>query len=256
MANPFQTPPNEQSFSSLIDDAILATGKPGSLLAAIQHANLCIRECQGLGLFARDLDEDTLTVDTDPPFTWTRPPYFRTLRTVKYNKYINGSNCPREKIFPKFLMPGKIQKEERYYFYAADDYYAFNGVCNGDTIDIATYYWATPLSYYAQLGANTNIFPGGPYPTRLAYYDIDAGQWMYLVGTEYETTTGNPTTDASYQALSSNWLTTDWRPLILSGTKAKIWNSVGDPRGNVEYSLYKQNQTLLRNTTGREAEGF
>lgn len=256
MANPFQTPPNEQSFSSLIDDAVLATGKPGSLISVIQQANLTIRECQGLGLFARDMVEDTLTVDVTP-FTWNRPPFFRKLRTANYSKTSNGiDGCYTR--WPKFLMPGKIQNNERDYFYAADNYFVFNGVCLGELVNTATYYWSAPLQYFGLLGQNTVQYPGGPYNTRLAYFDLDTMIWMYLnaAGNGYVTTTGNPVTDASYQALSTNWLISDWRQLILSGTKAKVFGSSGDSRAAIEYSLYKQTQAELRITSGLEADGF
>jgi hypothetical protein len=258
MAGIFQTPPNEQSFSSLIDDAILATGRPNALISAIQHANLCVRECQGLSLFAQDLVEDQLSVGSTVPYIWNRPAFFRKLRTAEYGYNDPTSGHLRNKRYPKFLLPGKIQKEHCDYFYAASNYFVFSGVHTGDVINTATYYWSIPLAYYALAGAATELFPGGPYSTRLAYFDTILMQWMYLQvdGTTYAATTGDPAVDEQYRNLSANWLSSDWRALILSGTKAKIWNSVGDARGNVEYSLYKQVQQELRISSGYEAEGF
>lgn len=256
MATPFQTPPNEQSFSSLIDDAVLATGKPGSLVGIVQQANLTIRECQGLGLFARDLIEDELAVGA-VPFTWSRPALFRKLRTAKYGS-TDAAGSRYNTRYPKMLLPGKIQRGECDYFYAADDYFVFVGVFIGDIIGTATYYWAKPLQYFALLGQSTTQYPGGPYQIRPAYYDLNTDLWMYLNTAQdgYVTTTGDVNIDAARRALVSNWLVIDWKPLILSGTKAKVWGSTGDPRATIEYSLYKQVQGELRITSGYEGEGF
>jgi hypothetical protein len=251
MVLPFQTPPNEQSFSSLIDEAILATGKPGSLINAVQYARLTVRECQSFGLFARDLVEDQVLIaaDDDIPFTWDRPTNFRRIRTVKYT-----NAC----YYPKLRLPGKIQHGEDRYFYAADDYFVFAGAGAGETLGLAYYKWLKGLSYYAQLGAITTQFPGGPYAIRPAYYDTNEEEWYYLNADEtaYVTTLGDAAEELARRLLTTNWLVTEWRDLILSGIKAKIWNNTGDPRGAVEYSAYKQTQTLLRNTVGYEAEGF
>lgn len=251
MANPFQTPDTEKSFSGLIDAAIMATGKPGSLIYAVQAANLTIRECQAMGLFARDLIEDTL-IPTDPTSTtyvWTRPVNFRKLRTAKYTV---------SRVYPDFILPGKKQAHQCEYFYAADNYFVFSGVPANDTIDIATYYWSTRLAYYGQLGIDTSIFPGGPYQTRPAFYDELLGIWQYLNsdGSEYVDTTGDPDTDAALQKVVSNWLTQDWYDLVLSGTKEKVWRSTGDARGPVEFSSYQTSKKLLQTTSGYEAEGF
>lgn len=274
MANPFITPPNQKCFSALVDDAVLATGKPGSLVSVVQQMNLTIRETQGLGLFARDLREwelcvvDTTPV-TPPPYQvqlmghhviWNRPRFFRKLRTVEYRGATNmdssGNWHRRERIYPDFALPGKIQKSKFEYFYSADDYFVFNGLYCNTEIKLALYRWSQPLSYYAQSGVNTSQFPGGPYDTRLAYYDTLLEQWMYWTGSAYATTTGSTTTDESYRKLSTNWLIADWSTLILSGTKAKVWGSAGDPRGPVEFSLYKALQRELQLTSGYEAEGF
>jgi hypothetical protein len=250
MVQPFQTPPNEQSFSGLIDAAILATGKPNQLIAAVQFANLVVRECQALGLFARDLIEDGFSVtDGSQTVSLNRPPLFRSLRTVKYTN---------ANIYPELALPGKKQKNKTHYYYGVDNYFVFAGAPTGETIAYAMYYWQKPLGYYAQLGVNTSIFPGGPYTTRPAYYDLNEGIWKYLNSDEdaYVDTTGDPDEDIARQLLTGNWLTQDWYDLILSGTKTKIWNSAGDPRGNTEYSNYKQLQKTMQFSTAYEGEGF
>lgn len=250
MANPFQTPTNERSFSGLIDAAILATGRPQQLIAAVGFANMVVKECTALGLFARDMVEDGLAVvDGTAPVTMARPAYFRSLRTVKY---VN------KKVWPKLALPGRKQRDLSDFYYAVDNYFVFSGAGTGETIAMATYYWQKPLGYFGQLGVNTAIFPGGPYDTRPAFYDQDADIWMYLSadGTEYVTTTGDPNVDIARQKLSSNWMTLDWYDLVLSGTKSKMWTSAGDARGSTEYSVYKQFQKILQSSSAYESEDF
>lgn len=251
MALPFQTPVNEQSFSSLIDEAIMATGKPGQIISAVQFANLVIKECQALGLFAQDMLEEILAVPPGQtsPMTWTRPPRFKSLRTVKYSA---------ADVYPPLALPGKKQKNKTQYFYAADNYFVFSGAQAGETIKFATYYWQARLAYYGRLGVNTSLFPGAPYAVRPAYLDQDTGLWMYLNGTSdaYVTTLGDVTEEALRRTQATNWLVSDWRDLILSGTKTKMWNSSGDPRGNIEYGVYSKMQKTLQNTTAYEGEDF
>jgi hypothetical protein len=155
-------------------------------------------------------------------------------------------------------LPGRIQKDKEHYFYAADTYFVFAGVKDGETVKTATYYYAERLGYYGRLGQATSIFPGGPYDTRPAYYDLNQSAWVYLnsAGDGYVTTLNDPDEEELRRKKSTNWLVSDWRDLVLSGTKAKIWSGVGDPRGITEYSDYKQMQKLLANTVGYEGEGF
>lgn len=252
MANPFATPDNEQSFSSLIDDAVLATGKPMQLVNAVQYANLTVRECQALALFAPDLVEDQLLVPANQsgPYTWTVPTAtFRSLRTVKY------ANCC---VWPELILPGRKQKGKIHYFYRADNYFVFAGAGASETIKKATYSWRKRLGYYGRLGINTTLFPGGSYSIRPAYYDGDAEKWQYLNTAQdaYIDTTGDPVVDEARQLKATNWLFSDWRDLILSGIKTKIWNAAGDPRAATEYSVYKQTQKILQNTVSYEGEGF
>lgn len=253
MTSPFQTPTNEKSFSALIDNVILASGKPQSLISIVGFANATIRECQALGLFARDMIEDSVVVPSDNTtsyYTWTRDTKtFRSLRTVKY---LTAA------VYPELILPGKKQDGRTWFYYAADDYFVFNGVAAGETIAFAKYYWAKRLAYYAQLGVTTTAFPGGPYATRPAYYDETLEAWQYLNtdGNAYVSTTGDTAVDTARQLAAMNWLISDWYDVILSGTKAKIFNSSSDPRSAAEYSLYKQLQTSMRNTVGLEGEGF
>lgn len=252
MAAPFQTPQNEKSFSSLVDDVIRITGKPGSLIDIISYANSTIRECQSFGLIARDLVEDEIVsdaVDAETAFLWTRPAYFRELRTAKY---------PHSGVYPKFLLPGRVQKHEHEFFYAAQNYFAFAGVPSGCTVAIAYYTYAKPLLYYGQLGVATATFNGGPYDVRPAYYDLENDIWKYLNATSdgYVDTTGDAAEDLRRQLLTTNWVLAEWRELILSGTKSKVYTNAQDPRAPTEYSQYKQIQKLFIAANGLEATGF
>ncbi len=248
MATPFYTAPNEKSFSALIDAAVLATGKPQSLMNAVQYANLTIKECQSLGLFAPDLVEDVVTATQDN-YIWTRPFLFRRLRTVKYM----GSGR-----YPKLRLPGRYQKDEIHFYYSADNYFVFSGTSLNETLALAYYQWIYPLSYYAGLNQNTSLYSGGPYQTRQAFYDIEAFKWQYLntAGDGYVDTLGDPTLEETYQKRAMHWLVAQWYDMILSGTKAKIWGQAGDSRGPTEYSLYKQMQAAFRTTINYESEDF
>jgi len=255
MASPFKTPPNERSFSGLIDDVILQTGRAASLAAIVSHANMTIRECQAFGLFARDLVEESYLVDA-MPFIWARTPQLRKIRTVKY---VNNTMVSTDKnIFPKFLLPGKIQNGEDNYFYAAEDYYVFKGCDVGATLALACYYYARPLMYYARLGVSSDKYPSGPYSTRLAYFDLEANVWLYLNATNdaYDFTSGDADEDARRRKLVSHWLLEDWYEMIASGTRAKMFAGSGDARSTTEYAAYKAAQTLFRTSNGLEAEGF
>jgi len=243
---PFLTPANERSFSGLVDRAILETGKQFALLSAIQYANLTIRECQKLGLFAQDLIEDELETDA-VPFIWTRPANFRSIRSVKYTL---------QNVWPKLRLPGKVQHEKLHYFYGADDYFAFAGLIEGEPIAIAVYYYRKPLLYYGMLGTVTTGFQGGPYSIRPAYYDVEAEEWMYLnVGqTAYVDDLADDDEELLRRTNAMNWLLTDWWDVVLEGVKAKIFKQYNDPRASLSYSLYKEGQRMLQNLAGFEAE--
>lgn len=246
MANPFQNPQNERSFSAIVDGVVLETGRPDNFLTALQFTNLTIRECQSLGLFAQDRIEDQVIVAAIP-CVWTRPPYFRSLGAVKYS-------CG---VYPKLKLPGSQQADECYYYYAADDYFVFNGVTIGEKINLMMYMHSKPLMYYSRLGQDTSAFFGGPYPKRLAYFDIETDLWMYLNGTSdgYLTTLGDTVVEAARRKLSSNWLTKDWMDLISNGAKAKVFAQFGDTdRANRAFAAYKSTQKLLAMTVGFEAE--
>jgi hypothetical protein len=154
MAGPFQTPQNEKSFSGLCDQVILDTGRAGSLLSVVQYANATLQECHALALFHADLIEEQVAA-TATPFIWQyelSDYRLKKLRTCQYD------TC---KIYPKLKMPGRIQgnnssfNSDPYYYYAADDYYVFNGVSIGEYVNIAFWQWPQKFQYHPRLGATT-----------------------------------------------------------------------------------------------------
>lgn len=247
MPGPFQTPQNEKSFSGLIDQVLIDTGRPGSLLSAVQYGNATLLECHALGLFYQDLLEDQIPT-TAQPMIWAQDYRFRQLRTVQYNN---------TKEYPDMRLPGRAQQHTHYLFYAADDYFVFKGTHLGEMINLAYYRWPASFLYYTRLGA-TNVaqYPGGPYVTRPAYYDKHAG-WKYLNadGTAYVTTLNDPAAEAIARGLVMNWMLGKHYELIQEGTKNKIFNLFGDPRANGSFSLYKSMQSDLVKTTQYEGMG-
>jgi hypothetical protein len=246
---PFNTPLNERSFSGLIDRCVLETGKTQALLSAIQYANLTIRECQSLGLFAQDSVEDQVLATT-APFTWTRPNNLRSLRVVQYNT---------SKTYPKFRLPGRGKnRTEDSFFYASSGYFMFQGVIANELINYMAYMWCKPLVYAAFLGAVTTSYPGGPYPVREAYYNTTDETWYYLNddADAYVTTISDTAEELLRRNSAAHWLILDWFDLVLEGTKAKLFKQYNDERAIASYALYKQGQKILQNTSGAEVESF
>lgn len=244
MVNPFLTPQNERSFSAVIDAVVFETGRTANFLSVLGYANSTLRECQAMGLFAKDRVESIVYADA-VPFTYTRPPYFRSLGAVKYG-------CG---VYPKLKLPGQAQQNETWFFYAADDYYVFSGASLGEQVKLLSYFWFKPLMYYARLGVDSAGIQAGPYSTRLAYFDLSTDTWKYLVEGAYIGTTGNVDTDQAYRKASSNWMLDEWRDLITNGTKAKVFAAFGDTdRAQRAFALYKQEQAQFRLAIGLEAE--
>lgn len=246
MAAAFSTPPNEKSFSALIDQAVTEVGQAARFRTAVQYANLTIRECQTFGLFARDRLEEVYTADASP-FIWTRPRYFRSIYAARYLGHQIDVKCKQ---------PGSPQRDERFFFYAADDYYVFRGCAEGEQVALINYYWLKPLLYFGRLGSTTTGYPGGPYTTRTAFYDMLEDTWMYLnvSGDAYVTTLNDPDAEEIARKNSYHWMLESFYELILEGTKNKLFNIAGDPRAQPTYASYKAAQKLFINANAFEAE--
>lgn len=248
---PFLTPQNERSFSAMVDRIILETGRQQALLSVIQYVNLTVRECQALGLFARDLIEET-EVATANPHIFFRPRQsdygqYRSLRTAKYD-LLN--------YYPKMIRPGRAIEGKTAYYYAADNYYAFHGVSVGEDIQLASYYWAKPLRYFGRLGTTTTGYVGGPYTNRPAYLDIDTDTWMYLNAgqTAYVNDLADTDEEELRQRNALNWVLEDWWDVVGEGVKAKLFKAFKDERASAAYAAYSEGREILRNTVGIEAE--
>lgn len=243
---PFFTPQNERSFSALVDRVILETGREQAFLSVLQYVNLTVRECQALGLFARDLLEEEV-VATANPHILTRPRNWRSLRTVKYDTL---------SYYPKMVRPGRAIEKVSAYYYAADDYYAFHGVTVGESIFTAAYYWAKSLQYFAQLGTTTTGFQGGPYNIRPAYFDTYEEEWRYLNGaqTAYVDTLNDDDEEELRRRNSFNWVLDDWWDVVVEGVKAKLFKQYKDERAGAAYASYQNGQEIFKNTMAVEAE--
>lgn len=246
----FQTPDNERSFSSLVDQVIIETGQTAALRAVVQAANLTIRECQAVGLFAPDLLEEQVVTIAQPHIYFVLP----NLRRLRTAYYVTAA------VYPKLILPGRKMKldsmQEDYYFYRAQNYYAFMGAAVGETINIANYYWAQRLVYYARVGAPSNSYPGAPYSLRPAYWDDVQQAWLYLQANnvDYALTTTDLDGGIARQNAAMNWILFEWFDMISDGTKAKIFNLKGDARATASYAQYKANQETLRRSKSFEAE--
>lgn len=245
-AKPFLTPQNERSFSALVDRVVLETGREHALLSVLQYVNLTVRECQALGLFAKDLLEEEV-VATASPHIFTRPRNWRSLRTVKYDQL---------SYYPKMVRPGRAIEKVSAYYYAADDYYAFHGVTVGESIFTAAYYWAKPLQYFGLLGTITTGFQGGPYTIRPAYFNITDDLWYYLNAgqTAYVTSLGNLTEEALRRRNSFNWVLDEWWDVVVEGVKAKLFKQYKDERAPAAYAAYQNGLEIFKNTMVVEAE--
>lgn len=213
------------TFSAAVDDVVNRSGRPDRKIDIISFVRTSIRECQvnpsGVAKFFRnDLTEDTLISDGSS-YIWTYPRRFRYLRTVRYNIVDQRGN----KIYPKEKLPGKSQLLEDYYYYGGPGYFAFSGVSNGLSIDVAYYSFLKKLAYYEV--AN-----------RPATFSLETDSWTYLTAT-------SDSEKATAELLVTNWLLTDYYDLIVEGALAKVLKVIGDERSRSSYALYKELQTNL-----------
>lgn len=218
-------------YSELVDDAVARSGRLDRIADIKSYANAVAREVQLLGLCAKDLVEDTLTASvatSGQAYVYTRPGLLRYLRTVYY---------PAAAIWPKFILPGKIQDNVFYFYYAAANYYAFKGLEDGQLVNLAYYVFAPKLDYYA---------PGA----RPASYDPITDTFTYL------DPTWTPDQQALAQYQSMNWIFRDWYDYALEGVLAKLYKAVGDDlRQRSSYALWAQYKPQIESVEGFESLG-
>lgn len=212
------------TFSQVVDNVLKRGGRPARGLDAQAYVRASIRECQALAVFARDLIEDQFNTDGNDPYIWTRP---ATLRIVKTFLYV------AKDIYPDYLPPGKIQRDQIYFYYGGPTYYALAGV--GDTateINVAYYAYARRFVYYAEAD-------------RPAFYDITNEKWQYLDGGSFVDNLATTALEEAARDKVTNWLLFDWTELIEEGGIAKLYKNLGDPRATSAFALFKSFQKDL-----------
>lgn len=218
------------TFSSLLDEVVVLAGRGIAARSQLaSYARSSMREPQMDNLFEKDMIEDTLTVDANP-YIWTRPAAFRTFRTVRY----------AGDVYPKYILPGKRQKDEVNFYYAASTYYVFKGLDVGDEFDVAYYSFFPKLVYFNPAD-------------RPARYFADLGKWQYLDNdSNFVDTLGSDVLDEAARDLVSNWLLFDWYDLVLEGILAKQFKVLGDKRAPSHFALFKSmiNDLIQGEVTG------
>lgn len=213
------------TFSALIDEAVLRSQRKDRINDIVSYARSTIRECQVLAYFEQDLIEESLTVDV-VPYIWSRPLRLRTLLAARpadiftrRGKDLWFNNRP----------PGQHAVDEQYFLYLSGDTFIFSGTDLEATnvIDIAYFVYSRKFIYYAVAD-------------RPATFDPATELWSYHV--DYDVSDATRTTA---RELVSNWLLTYWYDLLLEGTLAKIFKTVGDERSRTAFALFKSMQKDL-----------
>lgn len=223
----------KHTFSSAVDEVISRSGRKDRLPDIVAYINQSIRECSTLEYFDSDMIEDQIVAASDN-YVWTKPTHFRLMRTVRYPN----------NVYPKFMPPGRIQKDQIEYYYQGPTYFVFNGTINLDQIDVAYYAYPRRLLYTTQPTA-------APFARPAIYLigDEDDGfteKWQYLSGGNYLDTLGSTAANEAAQELVTNWLLFRWYDLIVEGALAKLFKNIGSERAVQSFALYKQTQEILR----------
>ncbi len=213
------------TFSALIDEAKLRSGRADRAADLIAYARSSMRECTVLARFQQNLIEGTFTVGSTIPHIFKRPVNMRQWQAIQY-PYFDSHGQP---VFVEEKRPSKFQTQGTdYWFYLTGDSYVFNGLAVGDLVKYAYHSYLTKLTYYSVIA------------DRPARYIIESETWEYHA--DY---IGNTELNDTGEAKVSNWLLFYWYDLILEGTLAKLYKTVGDTRQSASYALYKQQQKDL-----------
>lgn len=213
------------TFSALVDEARMRSGRTDRSSDIISYARSTMRECTVLSRFSQNTVEGTYTVTTIP-FIQERPDNFRMWEALQYPYFDRQKGFP---IFAKEKRPGFAQNtNDVYWFYRAGDSFVFNGLAVGDIITFAYQSYLPRLAYYSVIA------------DRPATYDLETELWSYHV--DY---TGNDTLNQQGEDKVTNWLLFNWYDLVLEGTLAKLYKTVGDERQRASFALYKQQQKDL-----------
>lgn len=230
------------TFSAACDAVVQDTGRAEvrTIERIKRYVRQTIRECNVLEFFHRDITE-AVVVAQIANATWEKPDGFRMLRTVKYPiaRYLQE--------FPPMLLPGKIQREQVFYYYGAQTYIVFAGIQTSDEIKLAYYTYPRSYVYYAV-------------DVRPAKYDDTTQLWSFLEPgggylDENNTTLSQEQQDAAIAEVS-NWLLFDWYGTIIEGGSAKTYKNLSDPRAPASFALYKSFQKDLRMGEPHESLGM
>ena len=219
------------TLSQLIDQVIQEVKRPDLRSDAVHYANQTIRELHFAPvdstaiLYRGNRREDQITVTTENKLNWTIPDVavWQTLESARFDAVFDENDRP---IWPNERNPGRVLRDQSYFYYRASDYFVFSG-CGGigSTISISYFEFPRSLKYVENPAL------------RDATYDSEVG-WSYLAGI---------TTDeqkAAARARTSNWLLLSWHTVLVEGIKAKLYKRAADQdRGRLSYSMY----TSLRN---------
>lgn len=240
---------NTFTFSAAVKDVVVAVGRPDTrnTFNIQRYVRQTIRECQVRQYYRNDLTEDILTAATDN-YVWDAvPDTLRLLRTVKY---------PGD-IYPKFILPGEVQKGEERYYYGGPGYFVFNGSGAGDEILIAYYSYAPRFVYYSGLPSDATLNSSTHPP---AYYDAITATWYYLDFVNgawvYVTSLATAAAEEAARAKVSNWLLLNWYDAIIEGASAKLFKGIDDPRAPASFALYKSFQTDIERGEAFESLGY
>jgi len=204
------------TFSSIVDDAIIRTGRPGQKADMISYTRQIIREMQSLGHFFNDLVEDQLVSDASP-FIWAAPSDLRDVLTIQYPAILDTYGRPT---YPKFIRPSIQQRGVTHFYYRSAGSYVFSAVDVGTIIYAAYYTWLPKLSYY-------------DVAARPATYDLETDTWTYLTAT-------TSTEQLAAQAQVTNWILQTWYDVVLEGVCSRVWKTVADPRAPSSFSLFSK----------------
>lgn len=213
------------TFSALIDEAILRSQRKDRISDIVSYARSTIRECQVLAFFEQDMIEDQLTVNV-LPYLWDRPIRLRTILAASPDEIFDRRDNQR---WFKNIPPGQKIRDEKYYLYLSGDSFVFTGedLTVGDTINIAYFTYGRKFIYYAAAD-------------RPATYDPETETWSYAAAYDIDATTRE-----TARELVTNWILFRWYDLILEGTLAKLFKTIGDERSRTAFSLFKSFQNDL-----------
>ena len=221
------------TFSQLVDQITVELLRPDLKAQIASYANQTVRELHFSEtnrplFYGQSLLEDTVTSTVESNLLWTppKPTLFQALHTARYDNVLDTDGSS---IYPKELVPGRVQERARYFYYRTGDSYGFAGFGGlNAVISLAWYEYVPSLAYYP-VGA-----------TRPAELD-EFGVWTYSATYDVDAASR-----AAAELLVTHWMISRWSSYISEGVKAKVYKGLGDDRARVSFSLYQDYREQLR----------